>query len=586
MRVHHNKIRKYLVAMLIAPSFLWLFLLWFVGLLSPGIVLKIIINPLFYAGFLLTYLIIIIPLNKTFKSIDSCLNDGGNMEDKESKARNLIYKVLFVVIFAILVNIILTPNLAIYGIVDNLKQFITSSLIAAFSYFLCSLPFIVLIHQHVEEFCVGIPLKEKPVFGVKIRLLFIIIVSIVSVGVLVILSVYALLSFKKSGIADIVFRIFVLAPVAIGIIYFSLSVLLSKMIKQLSEAKEFSRELQKGNLQGKLLLFRRDEIGILGNALVGIRDNFQDILLDVITAVNQLAERVSEIILTTNTFKENTHSQAAAVEEISATTEEVSGESENISKMADNQSSVTEFLTKDLHKLFELVSKTENIMKDAINIKLQLGDNTSKMKTSITDTIDTMGNAVESSDSVLGSLQMIAEIADKVSLLSLNAAIEAARAGESGRGFAVVAEEIGKLAEETTKNTAYINKLLSTNNEEIHEAKESLEKSMGIVDIFLKSIKQFGDYFDLVKNLTAEDIALNKLVQGNAGKVKDSAGLIQIATADQKTAMSEVLNSLNDFTETIQSIASGSDNIHVSIEKIKGLTDNLKSKITYFKLEE
>lgn len=81
--------------------------------------------------------------------------------------------------------------------------------------------------------------------------------------------------------------------------------------------------------------------------------------------------------------------------------------------------------------------------------------------------IDTLNAVVEESSEKIQKLEklsadieqfasVIASIANRTNILSLNASIEAARAGEHDRGFAVVASEVRNLASQSAKSSKEI----------------------------------------------------------------------------------------------------------------------------------
>lgn len=89
-------------------------------------------------------------------------------------------------------------------------------------------------------------------------------------------------------------------------------------------------------------------------------------------------------------------------------------------------------------------------------------------------------------------VQLIREIADKINLLSLNAAIEAARAGEHGRGFAVVAQEVRNLAEKTFHATQEIDSSVGSILGETEHAVQSINTLLEDVQANVSQIGQVG----------------------------------------------------------------------------------------------
>ncbi|MBN1531826.1 MAG: hypothetical protein JXA20_04125 [Spirochaetes bacterium] len=251
-------------------------------------------------------------------------------------------------------------------------------------------------------------------------------------------------------------------------------------------------------------------------------------------------------------FSENTHDQAASIEEIGATVEEISAGIDSVAMNAQEQSgSITELVTA-LDELSGAVDDIDRVTGDSLRTAGMITEKARSGEQSLRVMEDGIGRVRESSTEMSAIIGMIGDISDKINLLSLNAAIEAARAGDAGRGFAVVADEISKLADDTDASLKSIETIIKTNENEIGRGLSGVSAAVEITRDIIDGINAINERIGQLSRFKDRQVATNSLVNRNARMLRQRAEEISAASQAQKRAIEEIVQSMDVMSERSQ----------------------------------
>jgi len=175
-----------------------------------------------------------------------------------------------------------------------------------------------------------------------------------------------------------------------------------------------------------------------------------------------------------------------------------------------------------------------NIMADTASVS------TKRAHESVTDTLTGMsdiratvqetGKRIkklgERSQEISHVIEIIETIAERTTLLALNASMQAVSAGDEGKGFSVIAEEIQRLAESSRESTGQISTLVRNIQQETNITIETMDKTIEqVVDGSMKA-EDAADQMQKVLDTTSELVtAVDKIATASKDQVSISKDL-------------------------------------------------------------
>lgn len=167
-------------------------------------------------------------------------------------------------------------------------------------------------------------------------------------------------------------------------------------------------------------------------------------------------------------------------------------------------------------------------------------------------------------------MQLIGDIADRTSILALNASIQAAMAGEAGRGFAVVADEVERLADRSAEATKRISSLIKAIQTETADAVAAMEETTR--EVVQGSELAFGAGRSLAE------------IEGVSQKLAEFINSISLAARQQARGSESVAKSMGGISEVTGQTAVGTRQAAVSIRNLASLADGLRESVGHFRL--
>lgn len=296
--------------------------------------------------------------------------------------------------------------------------------------------------------------------------------------------------------------------------------------------------------------------------------------------MNRTFDKLNESINVTSevveNFSETFQNQAATFEELAASMEEISANTTNVAFASKSQNDSVADLFGRFEILASSVDTLEEYGRDISEIFTVLLEQARNGETSSARLNSTNSKILENSSEILSVVNVMEEFFDKINLLALNATIEAARAGEFGKGFAVVAEEIGKMADSSSRDLKQIWALVEKNRNDVEEGNENIVEITDFIELLLKHIARLQEKSVLALGQMKKQKGVKEEMNDKAESVRSKSELIETSMSEQEAAIADIVMSIENFNAMLQNNTESVNHLRVTAQDLKKIAEQIK----------
>ncbi|MCX7749682.1 MAG: methyl-accepting chemotaxis protein [Clostridia bacterium] len=369
--------------------------------------------------------------------------------------------------------------------------------------------------------------------------------------------------------------ILILVPLLIFII--------NTLIKPLHKLVCVTQEISSGNVNIKVDLKTKDELGILGYNFNTMTLNMKNILSETKFMGESTQKASNEMLL-------NIVEASKSSEQVSVSVSDIARGATEQAQATTNGRNMIHTLISELTHVAESINESERLTTHAVQTlhssETALHLQQEKMKEAnivIVDAGSAISRLYEKSDEIGQILDVIAQISEQTNLLSLNAAIEAARAGEQGKGFAVVADEIRKLAEQSRQSVSKIGLLIKEIQDSVNNAATQMSKEQTVAkeqeDALTQTIISYSSLSDVVNTLVDNIKTVSDstgFLKQNAIKTQESISNLSQLAEKSAAGTQEVAAAMEEQSAILHTITKSAEDMAFKAEKLLNIINRFE----------
>lgn len=330
---------------------------------------------------------------------------------------------------------------------------------------------------------------------------------------------------------DIEIRLIVMIVI---VIYLCLT---AKVLKQINEDKQQVLETEKEKAERLL-----SQVMHLSGELSGGVEQVDDHMSRLDRSVEEMSVAMEEVANGTQETAESVQNQLTRTQEIQKLIDDVGEVGVYIRERMDAATDEMESGVKDMELLARQSKQSKEANITVVRLMTELHTQAEKMNEIIS---------------------LITSIANRTSMLALNASIEAARAGgEAGASFSVVAEQVTDLADQTKVATVNISELIGTVTDELNQVTDAVrvvEENAEAQDEKTEQLRMsLNNLKDMTVTIAEKTVGFEKMIgelSAANGDIVQNIQVISAITEEVTAHSSQTLNTCKENQDIVDEVS-------------------------------